>query len=80
MYQNVSQYHMLYVSPGTGSEQALEARTPSTAEPWMRDKLFTVPKITVSKLFVRKPESAEGLSNTLYFTEPVYNNIFMWRW
>ena len=29
MYQNVSQYHISYVSPGTGSEQALEARTGS---------------------------------------------------
>jgi hypothetical protein len=77
MYQNVSQYHISYVSPGTGSEQALEARTPTTAEPCMRDKLLTAPKIAVSTLFVRKPESDEGLSNTLYFTEPAYNNIFM---
>jgi len=43
----------------------------------MRDKLLTVPKITVYRLFVRKPESVEVLSNTRYFIEPAYNNIFM---
>jgi len=79
MYQNASQYHISYVNPGTRSEQTLQARISSTAEPWMRDIFLTVLKINVSRLFVRKPESVERLSNTLYFTEPAYNNIFMWR-